>query len=94
MAEGRKYGLLKYGRFSYDLWPTTWLPVPPYDLIDIWTPVPDSPPFVEAWVPTSVALTEFWTPVPDSPPFVEAWTSTSAVPTEVWVPATAPPRFS
>ena len=71
MAEGRKYGLLKYGRYSYDLWPTTWVPVYPYEPpVDIWVPVPDSPPFTESWTAASAPRTEVWIPAVSPPRFL------------------------
>jgi hypothetical protein len=89
LAEGRKYGRLKYGRYTYDLWPA-WHPIPPDGIGDIWVPMPGFPPG-ESWTPVSAdpPISDIWNPVSEP---VVAWNSVTTAPTEIWIPVTAP-RF-
>ena len=52
MAEGRKYGIGKYGRGTYDLGDT---------LVEIWDPIPEFP--SEMWVPEITAPPGNWVPL-------------------------------
>ena len=59
---GRKYGLGKYGRGTYDLYryAPPWVPIP-VDPGEIWVPEAGLPP--GNWVPTSGPGSEVWAPV-------------------------------
>jgi len=59
---GRKFGLLAYGRYSYDLFPSTWYPIPQPPISDIW--VPETAPLpVDVWASSSLTPVEIWVPV-------------------------------
>jgi hypothetical protein len=92
MSAGRKYGLLAYGKYTYDLWPS-WHPIPPSSGEgDVWVPVPDTspvppPPDIWATAPTPPP-SEIWGPISVSP---DDWSSTLVPPpTEIWVPVINP----
>jgi hypothetical protein len=93
---GRKYGLLAYGKYSYDLWPA-WYPIPPYPEPappgDIWVPIPATPSFppaLDIWGSAISPQAEIWVP---TAPVVGAWGSVVSPQSEMWVPAILPPSF-
>jgi hypothetical protein len=90
LGSGRKYGRLKYGRYTYDLWDQLWIPVPPEAPGDIWIPLPGFPP-EDSWTPVSASpiVPDIWNPVSEP---IAAWASAIAAPTEIWIPVTTP-RF-
>ena len=73
MTPGREYGMLKYGRNTYDHWRhVQWFPIPPEPPTDIWAPVVDAPPPI--WGSNTSSLTEIWVPIvePAQPPWTPA----------------------
>jgi hypothetical protein len=88
LAEGRKYGRLKYGKYSYDLWPA-WYPIPPDGFPgDIWVPIPDLP-VPPVWASEESSPSEVWVGVGMA---VSNWGASTFNQTEIWIPVTVP-RF-
>lgn len=82
---GRKYGLGKYGRGTYDLGGIVlppWIPIASQP--DVWTAIPEVwPPLPTPWHPTTPSyVSEIWEPtVPES----DSWGASSTNPAEIWV---------
>jgi len=83
---GRKYGLGKYGRGTYDLYryAPPWVPVPVAPG-EVWVPEIEAPP--GSWTPSSGAGSEIWTPIVAAE---SCWGGKRAVWEEKWTPATVP----
>ena len=68
MMPGREYGILKFGRNTYDKWRQgeNWVPNPSLPS-EIWVPiVPPS----GSWAPILSTQPEIWTPIPEP---IGAW---------------------
>jgi hypothetical protein len=59
---GRKYGLLGYGRYSYDLFPAVWTPIPQGPPSEIWIAA-TTPATVDIWASSALTPVEIWNPV-------------------------------